>query len=374
MTCSPLPVLVGLVLFAPGAALPARSAVGAGAAAKAKDSVEAQFARQNFKQVLDAVNDKWFGAPYAGINAVDLQGTLTINLSAAAVNAKLAQAGQGMLKSAPSTGATVKLNLKGTYFANADFRIEMTGDFGHLLYYRVGDKGFLYSKEQNAWTSRVDPPPTDAPSSFLGWFRQCLNDVQAVYVDGTTFKARLGQATGVQQALSFSSPTRGFDAKQHEQNLAASLGFWKHGQLEVVFDKGSRLPQQMNFSNENQGVSTQATFSHTADGRLSQVVLNNQSRGMEGPAALSLGYGGGGLLDHLNGQMGFSKGTLRFDLDCAFVRDRKVSTIVTVPPPTATKKGREELETLLMVGLAGKLLDLQHNGFNLRSVAVGAKS
>jgi hypothetical protein len=373
MTFSPIPALAALALLGAAAPLPAQAAAGSSSPVRAKESGEAAFARQNLKQVLDAVNDQWFGAAYAGLNAVDLQGTLTIQLSAAAVQARLDQAGKGLLKGDPGSGATVRLNLKGTYFANADFRTEITGDFGHLLYYRVGDRGFLYSKEQNAWTSRVDPPPTEAPSSFLGWFRQCLNDVQAVYVDGTSFKARLGQAAGSLQTLTFSSPTRGYDARQREQSVAASLGFWKHGQLELRFDKSDRLPRQMHFSNENQGVSTQASFSHNPDGRLSQVVLVNQSKGMEGPATLSLGYGGGGLIDHLGGQMAFSKGTLRFDLDCAFARDRKVASIVTVPPPTAVKKGREELETLLMVGLAGKLLDLQHSGFNLRSVAVGAK-
>lgn len=368
MAFSPTPWLAALALLGSGPTLPAHTP-----SAQAKESGEAAFARQNFKQVLDTVNTRWFGAPYAGINAVDLQGTLIINLSAAAVNARLAQAGKGLLKGSQS-GATVKLNLKGTYFANADFRTEISGDFGHLLYYRVGNKGFLYSKEQNAWSSRVEPPPADAPSSFLAWFRQCVNEVQTVYVDGTSFKAKLGKDYGGSlQALTFSCPTRGFDAKQHEQSLAASLGFWKHGQLDVVFDKATGLPQQMHFSNENQGVATQATFSHNPDGRLSQVVLNNQSKGMEGPAGLSLGYDGSGLIDHVAGQMGFSKGSLRFDLDCAFARDRKVNSIVTVPPPTATKKGREELETLLMVGLAGKVLDLQHNGLNLRSVALGSK-
>jgi hypothetical protein len=372
MTRSPLPVLVGLALLGPWAPLTARSAVGPDAPVKAKDSVEAQVARQTFKQVLDTVDSKWFGTPYAGVNAVDLQGTLTIQLSAAAVNARLAQAGQGLLKPSEA-GTTVRLNLKGTYFANADFRTEITGDFGHLLYCRVGSKGFLYSKEQNAWTSRVDPPPADAPSSFLGWFRQCLNEIQSVYVDGTTFKARLGpEAGGGRQALTFSCPTGAFDTRRHEQSLAASLGFWKRGQLELVFDKTSRLPQQLQFRNENQGVATRASFSHNPDGRLGQVVMANQSRGMEGPAGLTLGYDAGGLIDHVAGQMGFSKGSLRFDLACAFARDRKTSSIVTLPPPTATKKGREELETLLLVGLAGKVLDLQHQGLNLRSVAPGA--
>lgn len=355
-------------VVAPAAKKPAAKAPLTG---KAKDSLEAQFARQNFKQVLDAVNDSWFGKPYAGVNAVDLQGTMSINLTAAAMNAKVDQLGQGAVKGGMTQGANVDLKLKGTYFANADYRIELTGAFGNLVNYRVGNKGFLYSKEQNAWTSRVDPPPADAPTSFLGWFRQCVNDIQKVYVNGSSFKATLGKGSeGNLQTLTFATSTGPYDPKKREQSMAESLGFWKRGKLDVVFDKTNHLPQQMNYSNESQGIFTHMTFSYNPGGKLNNVTIANQSKGMEGPASLSLGYDAAGLIDHLTGQMGFAKGTMRFDLDLAFAKGRKTSSIVTVPPPTATKKGREEMETLLLVGLAGKVLDLQKSGFNLRSVTL----
>ncbi len=338
--------------------------------AKAKESLEATFARQNFKQVLDAVNDSWFGKPYADITAVDLQGTLNISLTAAAMNAKVDQLGQGAVQGNLTKGANVNIKLKGTYFANADFRTELSGEFGNLLYYRVGNKGFLYSKEQNAWTSRVDPPPSDAPKTFMGWFRQCINDIQKVYVDGTTFKARLGKESGDGQTLVFATATGPYDPKKREQSMSESLGFWKRGRLEVVFDKATRMPRQMDYSNDSQGIYTHMTFSYTGDRRLNNISIANQSKGMEGPASLTIGYGAEGLINHLTGQMGFKQGTMEFDLDLAFAKNRKSSSIITVPPPTATKKGREELETLLLVNLAGKVLDLQRSGFNLRSVTL----
>jgi len=372
-------VFSALVLLSHGTAIQAqeqpKAKKPAAVSGKAKDSLEAQFARQNFKQVLDAVNDSWFGKPYAGVNAVDLQGTMAINLTAAALNAKVDQASQGAVQGNQTRGANVNLKLKGTYFANADFRTELTGEFGNLLYYRVGNKGFLYSKEQNAWTSRVDLPPADAPTSFLGWFRQCVNDIQKVYVDGSSFKASLGKASSdsSMQTLTFATPTGPYDPKKREQSMAESLGFWKRGKLEVVFDKATHLPHQMNYSNESQGIFTRMSFAYNPGGKLNNVTIANQSKGMEGPASLTLGYDGAGLINHLTGQMGFTQGTMRFDLDLAFAKGRKVSSIVTVPPPTATKKGREEMETLLLVNLAGKVLDLQRAGFNLRSVTLSGK-
>jgi hypothetical protein len=368
-------VLSALVLVSHGMPMQAQAKKPAAVTGKAKESLEAQFARQNFKQVLDAVNDAWFGKAYAGVNAVDLEGTMAINLTAAAMNAKVDALGQGAVKGGLTQGANVNLKLKGTYFANADFRTELTGEFGNLLYYRVGNRGFLYSKEQNAWTSRVDLPPADAPTSFLGWFRQCVNDIQKVYVDGSSFKASMGKgaADSNQQTLTFATTTGPYDPKKREQSMAESLGFWKRGKLEVVFEKSSKLPQQMNYSNESQGIFTHMTFSYNPGGKLNNVTIANQSKGMEGPASLTLGYDGAGLINHLTGQMGFKQGTMRFDLDMAFAKGRKVSSIVTVPPPTATKKGREEMETLLLVNLAGKVLNLQQSGFNLRSVTLANK-
>lgn len=381
MNFSTTAVLSALVVLGPGLpghaqatgkAKPKKPAAAA-ATGKAKDSLEAQFARQNLKQVLDAVNNAWFGKAYADVNAVDLQGSMTVNLTAAAINAKVDQLGQGAVQGGMTKGGTVNLKVKSTYFANADFRTELTGEFGNLLYYRMGNKGFLYSKEQNAWTSRVEPPPADAPVSFLGWFRQCLNDIQKVYVDGTTFKASMGKDTGNTQTLLFSQPTGPYDPKKREQSMAESLGFWKRGRLEVVFDKTTHLPQAMNYSNDSQGIATQMTFNYGSGGRVSNISIANQSRGMEGPASLTVSYGNDGLMSRLAGQMGFKQGTLHFDLDLAFAKNRKSSSIVTVPPPTATKKGREELETLLLVNLAGRVLDMQRSGFNLRSVTLTNK-
>ncbi len=337
----------------------------------AKESIEATFARQNLDQVLDAVNAGWFGKPYQDVRAVDLEGTLAIHFTAAAANAKVDQLGQGAVKGGLTKGGTVNLNLKGTYFANADFRTELKGDFGTLLYYRSGMKGFLYSKEMNAYTTKVDPPPADAPVSFLGWFSQCVNDVRDVYVKGSLFKAAMGREDGAGgQTLTFHSPTSSYDPKKREQSMAESLGFWKRGKLDVVFDKSTKLPTRMNYSNDAQGITTRMTFHYTGT-RPTSVTIENQSKGMEGPASLTISYNGEGRIDHLAGQMGFPVGTMKFDIHMTWTGDRKLAS--TIPPVGATKKGGDELETMLLVNLAGKVLDLQRGGFNLRSVTLTNK-
>lgn len=335
---------------------------------------ESESARKSFQQVLDAVGNGWFGKPYQNINAVELQGTMGITLTAQALNAKVDQLSQGQAKGELTKGGVANIKLKGTYFANSDFRTELVGDFGTLLYTRVSNRGFLYSKEQNAYTTKVDPPPADAPLSYMGWFQQVLNDIKAVYVDGNTFKASLGkdQVGGgrTSQTVTFVAPTAAYDPKKREQSLAESLGFWKRGRLEMTFDKASKLPQRMLFSNEAQGVSTRMEFSYGGDGRLQSVVVDNQSRGAQGPASLRLTYGGDGLISHVTGTLNSQRQNIAFDMGLVWSKGKKTASIVSVPPPGATKKGGDEMKTILAVGLAGRILDLQRKGLNLRSVTL----
>lgn len=337
-------------------------------------SIDNQAGRKAFQQVLDAVGNGWFGKPYQVITAVDLQGTMSITLTPQALNAQVDQLSQGQAKGELTKGGTVNLKLKGTYFASSDFRTELAGDFGNLLYTRVGNRGFLYSKEQNAYTTKVDPAPADAPLSYMGWFRQVLNDIKAVYVDGSTFKAALGKdetAGGkTLRTVSFVAPTSTYDPKKREQSLAESLGFWKRGRLEVTFDKTSNLPQRMFFSNEAQGVTTRMEFSYGGDGRLQSVNVANESRGAQGPAALRLTYGGDGLINHVAGTLNSQRQNIAFDMGLDWNKGRKPASIISVPPPGAAKKGGDEMKTLLAVSLAGRILDLQRKGLNLRSVTL----
>ena len=352
-------------------ALPIALALGAQAPRSAS---ERPSARTAFKQVLEAVGNGWFGKPYQPINAVNLHGTLSLTLSPQALNAKLGQLSQGQIKGELTKGGVAHLKLNGTYFANSDFRTELTGDFGNLLYTRVGNRGFLYSKEQNTYTTKIDPPAPEAPASFMGWFRQVLNDIQAVYVDGNTFKASLGKEESAGgracQSLVFVAPTSAYDIKKREQSLAESLGFWKRGRLEVVFDKATRLPQRMSFSNEAQGVSTRMEFRYGGDGKLLSVNVDNQSRGVQGPASLRLAYGGDGLISHIAGTLESQRQNIAFDMSLDWEKGKKTASIVSVPPPGATKKGGDEMKTLLAVSLAGRILDLQRKGLYLRSVTL----
>jgi hypothetical protein len=342
-----------------------------------KPNLEAQAARQAFQAMLDAVNQAWFGAPYRDINAVELQGTLRVEMTGKALNAKVSEATQGQVKGAVLQDGKAMVNLRSTYFANGDFKTEMGGAFGSLLYTRVGNRGFLFSRTQNTYTTRVEPPPSDAPLSYLGWFRSVLNDLKAVYVDSPAFKATLGgeQTSGgkVLQTLIFNAPTSPYDPKKREQSLDDTLGFWKRGRLELIMDKATRQPHQISFSNTAQGIRSQLLFAYDGQGRLERATLTNQSRGMEGPGFLQVAYAADGRMSHVNGELSSAGKRVAFDLALTWASGRKASSIVSVPPPSARKVSREELEVSLLAGLAGNILELQRAGLNLRSVPLAGK-
>ncbi|HTL97318.1 MAG TPA: hypothetical protein VL181_00810 [Holophagaceae bacterium] len=329
-------------------------------------------ARKAFIQSLDAVNDGWFGKPYMGVKAVQLKGSLSISLSGAAVDKKAADLSNGMVK-ANSKGGNASLKVDSTYFASGDYRTQLTGDFGDLLATRRGDRGFIYSKDQNAYTARIDAPPSDAPITFLAWFRQTLNEIQQVYVNAPTFRASYAGEDGGLDHLVFDAPTRAWDPAKREQKMDDSLGFWKRGHLEVWVDKATRQPRRMAFRNDEQGIQTRMDFTYGADNKLQGVSIANASRGFDGPGWIRIGYGADGLMTSLAGELASGGKRIGFDLGLTWSKDLQPTSIATVPPVGATKKGREELETGLLVKLAGQIMDLQHAGLNLRSVALGGK-
>ena len=344
--------------------------------APAKESMESQVAKQTLESVLNTINDTWFGKAYQDINAVEIQGSLAIQVSAAALNAKVDQLSRGQVKGSITQNGKAVLQIKSTYFANSDFKTEMTGSFGNLLYTRVGNRGFLYSQTQNSYTTRVEPGPSDAPLSYLGWFRSMLNDIKAVYVDGPVFKASLGKEEGSGgkslQTLVFNAPTSPYDPKKREQSLADSLGFWKRGRLEIQVDKSTRLPQRMAFTNEGQGVRTQMDFAYDDKGHPLSISISNRSRGMEGPGFLRVGYANG-LMSNVSGELSSQDKKVGFDLSLNWAKGKKTSSIQSVPPPTANKRSSEDLEIALLSGLAQNILELQRSGLNLRSVSLAGK-
>jgi hypothetical protein len=358
----------------PATAKPASKA--AAKATSAKPSPEAEAARAALRQTLEAVDAGWFGQPYQGVSSVELQGTLGVALSGTAVNQKVDSLSEGQVKG-NSQGGQANLRVKSTYFANGDFKTDLAGDFGTLLYTRRGNRGFLYSKDQNAYTTKVDLPPSDAPTTFMSWFRQTLNDIKAVYIDAPTFKASLGAEESMEgravQRLVFNAPTGPWDAKKREQSMAQSLGFWKRGKLEVMVDKSTKQPLRLDFRNEEQGVQTRMEFTYGGNSRLQSVNISNSSRGFEGPGWLRVGYGGDGRMSNIAGELASQDKKVSFAMDLAWSKTRTVADIAAIPPAGATKRGPVEMETQLLVGLASKIFDLQRAGLNLRAVAVGGK-
>ena len=331
----------------------------------AKATAEALNARKALEEVLLAVDAAWFG---------DLEGALNFTVSAATVNAKVESATQGLVKQAATKSGNASLRIKSTYFANADFKTEMTGDLGNLLYTRRGNNGFLYSKEMNAYTTRVDQPPLETPLTFLAWFRETVLEIKAVYITSNTFSASFGKDEGKDRAtVVFNAPTGAYDPKKREQRLSDTLGFWKRGRLELTYDKNTQLPQSLLYSNDANGIRTRFDFTYDANRRIQNVSIGNNSRGMEGPGFLRFSYNDQGQISAFSGELNEKTRKTSWDLSMSWAQDKKSSAIAAVPPPSARRLGREELETGLLVGLAGQVMDLQRNGWNLRAPKLASR-
>lgn len=355
---------------------PAANAKPAPKAAK-DNSLEAKFAKDTLSSVLDTVNAAWFGQPYQNITAVQMQGSVKAALSASAINAKVAASTANQVKGGATKGGNANVNIKTTYFANGDFKTDFNGDLGSGTWTRVGNKGFLYSKELNAYTTRVDPGPAEAPQSYMGWFREVIIDIRKVYAESSAFKATLGKEEtngGVTlQTLTFNSPTGAYDPKKREQNLSETLGFWKRGRMDLTFEKASKLPHKLNYSNEANGIRTSFDF-HYNKGKLQSIDIANHSKGFDGPGGLRISYDANGLMKTVAGELNSQQKKVTFDLNLNWTKDIKSSQIAALPPAGAKKMGGDEQETLMLVGIAGNVMDLQRAGWNIMAPKVSANA
>ncbi len=359
------------------AAPPAKPATKAAKAAPKVNTLEAKFAKDTLSTVLDTVNASWFGQPYQHINAVQMQGSVRAVLSASAVNAKIAADTGGLVKGGATKAGNANVNIKTTYFANGDFKTDFSGDLGNGIWTRIGNKGFLYSKELNAYTTRVDPGPAEAPVSYMGWFREVIIDIRKVYAESGAFKATLGkeETSGGEtlQTLTFDAPTGAYDPKKREQNLADTLGFWKRGRMDLTFEKTSKLPRRLSYVNEANGIRTGFDF-HYSKGKLQSIDISNHSKGFDGPGGLRISYDANGLMKTVAGELNSQQRKIAFDLSLNWMKDLKSSQVAALPPAGAKKMGGDEQETLMLVGVAGNVMDLQRAGWNIMAPKVSTSA
>jgi len=333
-----------------------------------QEAEELRTLRETFSQVLDAANASWFGKPYQQINAVDLAGNVSIEFSGAAIDNKIEQLTQGVVRGTGTKSGQAIGMLKGTYFANGDHLYNINGDFGTMRFWRTGEKGFWYVMDQNAYTTAIDMAAPNAPLSFMGWFASVMTDIKEVYVKGTAFKVSKGKETTINskaaQTIVFNSPTAPYDPKRREQAASETFSFWKKGRLEVAYDETSKQPLRMAYSNEAQGVDATLNFTYDANGRVRRVSISNRSKQWEGPGYITARYNGEGMISDISGELTGASHKISFSLATTWNKDKKVSSIQAAVPPTAAKLGREDMELRLAMMFASSIGDLQRTGFN----------
>ncbi|MBK9794888.1 MAG: hypothetical protein IPP58_00020 [Holophagaceae bacterium] len=224
----------------------------------------------------------------------------------------------------------------------------------------------------------MDLPPSDAPTTFLAWFRQTLNDIKAVshrrpHLQGQPGGEETMEGRAVQRLL-FNAPTAGWDAKKRSRAWPRAWASGSAASWKSWWTRPPATPLRLDFRNDEQGVQTRMDFSYGSGGRLQSVNISNSSRGFEGPGWLRVGYGGDGRMANVAGELASQDKKVSFAMDLAWSKTPHRRRYRRHPPAGATKRGPVEMETQLLVGLAAKIFDLQRAGLNLRAVAVGGSS
>lgn len=323
---------------------------------------------QYLKQIINNMNNVWFGNIYANFNAISLQGELNIHLLSNAMQSRLQMLFQNNRKKITKNNNVICAKINGIYFANTNLRLEYTGEFGNILYYRMGEKGFLYSSELNAWTSGIDLSSSRTVNNFSLWFRQLFSEIYDVYSNKQNFKSTLKDNKDNIATIVFESPTNKYDPSQKIQSIDESIYFWKHGKIELTFNKLKNQVSSIYFTNESQGISLKMVFNYNANDRPISIHINNYSKGSEGPMLINIQYDNSGMVTNINGNTKIRIGNINFNLNLNFLKNYNNNSIITIPPPTAEKRGRNEFTLALFASISKEIAELQAAGLGLRSI------
>jgi hypothetical protein len=344
------------------------------AARQLQEAAEQDNLRETFSQILNTVNEAWFGAPYQNVKAMDISGTLVLAIKGGALDAKIEQLTKGAIKSPGIRTGQAVVRLEGTYFANGDHLYNFTGDLGQMRFQRIGEKGYWYIRDQNVYSTSIDSMPKDAPLSYMGWFAGLMSDIKDVYVKGSAFKVSRGRDTTVQgkavRTIVFDSPTVPYDPKKREQSASDTFSFWKKGHMEVAYEDATKQPLRMEYSNVAQGVEATMSFNYDQKGRIRAIDISNKSKQWEGPGHVTASYNGDGRLTAAEGEWTGPTHKVIFSVNTTWSQEKTTSSLQSAIPPTATKLGREDMELRFAMLFAGNIGDLQRSGFNLMAPKV----
>jgi hypothetical protein len=343
-----------------------------------QESAEKDELREAFSQLLNKVNEAWFGAPYRDTRAMDISGTLALAVKGGALDAKIEQLTQGAVKSPGVRSGQALCTLQGTYFANGDHLYNVSGDLGRMRFQRIGTKGYWYIQDQNVYMTSIDSMPPDAPLSYMGWFAGLMSDIKDVYVKGPTFKVSRGKDATVRgkaaRTLVFDAPTAAYDPKKREQSASDTFSFWKKGHMEIAYEEATLQPIRMDYSNVAQGVEAAMSFSYDAQGKIKVIDISNKSKQWEGPGSISATYGGDGRLATVSGELSGATHKIMFNVTTGWNSEKQASALNTPVPAMAQKLGREDMELRLAMMFAGNIGDLQRAGFNFMAPKVAPPS
>ena len=105
-------------------------------------------------------------------------------------------------------------------------------------------------------------------------------------------------------------------------------------------------------------------------GKLQSIDIGNHSKGFDGPGGLRISYDANGLMKTIAGELNSQQKKVTFNLNLNWTKDLKSAQIAALPPAGAKKMGGDEQETLMLVGVAGNVMDLQRAGWNIMAPKV----
>jgi hypothetical protein len=313
-----------------------------------------------FSQCLNTIQKKWIVQAYSQAHAADLDVSLNFTIVPPRGTAKM-------------DPMNFDVDLNGTALPNGLYHLNIQGELGDMELTRNVQRQLLVYQAGKAFSDQILPRHENANlKSYRSYALRYLGRVGKQVMSGGGYRLKYvgsGNFKGqLIDRISISKPPRRHRNKKQPVQMNRIWTFWQDGKYEVWVYQASHLPAAIFYSNPNDHIYANIEIQYK-DGILpSAFFLQNNSSGFEGSSDIQLSYADNRTLQRIFFKMHSSEGhDVSFDAFLGFKSVVNTEDLRGLPPIGFRKMNPDHLKLLIMVQVAGNLLNLQKHGLHLKN-------
>lgn len=313
-----------------------------------------------FSECVKNIQQRWVPMAYQEARAVELDVHLKMKI----------QPPRGLSQLGPQE---FSVNLSGLALPNEQYHLKLKGELGEMDLVRSATKKMLVYHPGKSISDQIMPRGQNANlQSFRSYALRYLGLLQTQVLTQGGYRLKYVGSGNYQGQLidriSIAKPAVKRKNKEQPVPMNRLWTFWQEGQYELWIFQGSHLPAAIFYSNTDDNIYANITFSYNSRLLPSLIMLQNNSSGFEGGSEIQITYSPDNTLQRIAFYIHTSDGhDLSFDAQLAFSSLYEERRLIGIPPFGYQKMNPDHQKLLIIAQFAGNLLNLKQHGLKLKN-------